>query len=96
MIENIIDKDRSENVFGLATSLNMLIETREGFDFTGSEINNWCRKMGYSSSEIIPLACPSSAALAYKLKIVLQRSFSGIPTLRFIYLKKIPGEVNPP
>ena len=36
-IENIIDDDRRENVFGLLMSLNMLIETRGGFDFTGSE-----------------------------------------------------------
>jgi hypothetical protein len=33
-IENIIDNQRSQNVFGLTMSLNMLIETAEGFDFT--------------------------------------------------------------
>lgn len=34
VIENIIDDDRKENVFGLLMSLNMLIETPEGFDYT--------------------------------------------------------------
>ncbi len=66
VIENIIDNDRSENVFGLTMSLNMLIETRNGFDFTSREIKEWARKTGFSSTEIIPLTGPSSAAIAYK------------------------------
>ena len=35
--ESIIDDDRSENVFGLMMSLNMLIETPGGFDYTGAD-----------------------------------------------------------
>lgn len=66
VIENIIDNDRSENVFGLTMSLNMLIETPEGFDFTGEDFSNWCQEIGYSSTEITPLAGPASAAIAYK------------------------------
>lgn len=66
VIENIIDDDRSENVFGLTMSLNMLIETPGGFDFTGREFNKWTREVGYSSSEIMPLTGPASAAIAYK------------------------------
>ncbi|MDX1617726.1 MAG: methyltransferase [Balneolaceae bacterium] len=66
VIENIIDDDRSENVFGLVMSLNMLIETRNGFDFTGRQFEEWCSEIGYSSTEIIPLAGPASAAVAYK------------------------------
>lgn len=66
VIENIIDDDRSENVFGLTMSLNMLIETPDGFDFTGREFRNWSRDVGYSSYEIKPLAGPASAAIAYK------------------------------
>lgn len=66
VIENIIDDDRSENVFGLTMSLNMLIETPGGFDFTGKEFDNWSREVGYSSSEILPLTGPASAAIAYK------------------------------
>jgi hypothetical protein len=66
VIENIIDNDRSKNIFGLTMSLNMLIETRDGFDFTGNEFKEWAQETGYSSTDIIPLAGPSSAAVAYK------------------------------
>jgi len=66
VIENIIDNDRTENVFGLAMSLNMLIETRNGFDFTGDQFDDWSREVGFSSTEIISLAGPASAAVAYK------------------------------
>ena len=33
----IIDDDRRQNAFGLLMSLNMLIETRGGFDYTGAD-----------------------------------------------------------
>ena len=33
----IIDDQRRENAFGLLMSLNMLIETRGGFDYTGAD-----------------------------------------------------------
>ena len=35
--EAIIDDDRRENAFGLLMSLNMLIETPGGFDYTGAD-----------------------------------------------------------
>jgi len=34
-MKSIIDDDRSKNAFGLMMSLNMLIETSAGFDYTG-------------------------------------------------------------
>lgn len=33
-VETIIDSDRKEHLFGLTMSLNMLIETSGGFDFS--------------------------------------------------------------
>lgn len=66
VIENIIDDKRSENVFGLLMSLNMLVETRDGFDFTGRDFRRWAGDVGYSHTEIMPLAGPASAAVAYK------------------------------
>lgn len=33
-IENVIDDDRRKNVYGLQMSLNMLLETNGGFDYT--------------------------------------------------------------
>ncbi len=65
-IENVIDNDRSQNVFGLTMSLNMLIETEEGFDYTLSDFENWAKQAGFKKVEQIPLAGPSSAAIAYK------------------------------
>lgn len=66
VIENIIDDNRSENVFGLNMSLNMLIETPGGFNFTGREFNQWTTEIGFTSTEVIPLTGPTSAAVAYK------------------------------
>ncbi|MBW8792613.1 MAG: methyltransferase domain-containing protein [Streptomyces sp.] len=65
-IENIIDDDRRENVFGLMMSLNMLIEFGDAFDFTGEDYRGWCEDAGFTKVEILPLTGPTSAAIAYK------------------------------
>jgi len=65
-IENIIDNDRSKNAFGLLMSLNMLVETRDGFDFTFNDFDNWARTVGFKRTEWMALAGPTSAAIAYK------------------------------
>jgi len=44
--ESLIDDDRSKNAFGLLMSLNMLIETPGGFDYTGSNCMTWMREAG--------------------------------------------------
>lgn len=66
VIENLIDDARRENVFGLMMSLNMLIEFGEAFDFTAADFFGWCRKVGFRETEVIPLAGPASAGVAYK------------------------------
>lgn len=66
VIENIIDDARRENAFGLLVSLNMLIEVGDGFDYTGADLRGWCREAGFTRFEIITLAGPASAAVAYK------------------------------
>ena len=65
-IENIIDDARRENAFGLLMSLNMLIEFGDAFDYTGAEFRTWCGEAGFKRYEIINLAGPTSAAIAYK------------------------------
>ena len=65
-IENIIDDERRSNAFGLLMSLNMLIEFGDAFDFTGADYEAWCLEAGFSRVEILPLAGPASAAIAYK------------------------------
>ena len=65
-IENIIDDARRDNAFGLMMSLNMLIEFGEAFDFTGADFDGWCRQVGFRGTQVIHLAGPASAAIAYK------------------------------
>jgi predicted O-methyltransferase YrrM len=65
-IENLIDDARRENVFGLLMSLNMLIEFGDAFDFTGADFWSWCQKAGFRSYEVLHLAGPCSAVIAYK------------------------------
>ncbi len=65
-IDSIIDDARKENVFGLLMSLNMLMETSGGFDYTGADFARWCREAGFSRIEVLPLAGPTSAAVAIK------------------------------
>ena len=65
-VENIIDDERRENVFGLMMSLNMLIEFGDAFDFTGADYRAWSQQVGFNKVEVIPLAGPASAAIAYK------------------------------
>jgi cyclopropane fatty-acyl-phospholipid synthase-like methyltransferase len=66
VIEALIDDARCENTFGLLMSLNMLMEFGDAFDFSGAEFRSWCAEAGFRRFEVIPLAGPSSAAVAYK------------------------------
>lgn len=65
-IENLIDDARRENTFGLLMSLNMLIEFGDAFDFTGADFWSWCSEAGFRRYEVLHLAGPCSAAIAYK------------------------------
>jgi hypothetical protein len=65
-VENIIDDARRENAFGMMMSLNMLIEFGDAFDFTGADFWSWCRETGFKRYEVLHLAGPCSAAIAYK------------------------------
>ena len=65
-VEALIDNARRENVFGLLMSLNMLIEFGDAFDYSAADFEKWCREVGFKRFEVIHLAGPSSAAIAYK------------------------------
>ena len=65
-IENLIDDARRTNTFGLLMSLNMLVEFGDAFDYTGADFDGWCREVGFARTEVIHLAGPASAAIAYK------------------------------
>lgn len=66
VIEALIDDARRENAFGLMMSLNMLVEFGDAFDFSGADFNGWCRDAGFKRTEVIHLAGPASAGIAYK------------------------------
>ncbi|MEO5936341.1 MAG: methyltransferase [Terriglobales bacterium] len=65
-IEALIDDARRENVFGLLMSLNMLVEFGDAFDYSGADFFKWCGEAGFQRFEVLHLAGPSSAAIAYK------------------------------
>jgi len=64
--ESIIDDERRENAFGLLMSLNMLIETTGGFDFTGADCQAWMREAGFSQTRVEPLTGADSMVIAIK------------------------------
>lgn len=65
-IEALIDDQRRENAFGLLMSLNMLIEFGDAFDYSGADFRKWCSEVGFKRFDVIHLAGPSSAVIAYK------------------------------
>jgi hypothetical protein len=44
----------------------MLIEFGDAFDYSGADFRKWCAAAGFRRFEVIHLAGPSSAAVAYK------------------------------
>lgn len=66
VIENVIDRDRRKNAFGLLMSLNMLIETPGGYDFSTSDFEELTKEAGFGQISIMSLTGPTSAAIAIK------------------------------
>lgn len=64
--EALIDDDRSRNAFGLLMSLNMLIETPGGFDYTGADGQRWMREAGFRETRVEHLAGPDSMVVGIK------------------------------
>ena len=64
--EAIIDDERRSNAFGLLMSLNMLIETAGGFDFTGSDCAGWMREVGFGRTWVEPLVGHDSMVVGIK------------------------------
>jgi len=62
----IIDDERRTNVFGLLMSLNMLIETPGGFDYTGADCQGWMNIVGFSETRVQPLLGPESMVIGIK------------------------------
>lgn len=64
--EALIDDDRKTNAFGLLMSLNMLIETHGGFDFTGADCRKWMKEAGFSRTKVEALTGPDGMVVGYK------------------------------
>lgn len=64
--ESLIDDDRKTNALGLLMSLNMLIETPGGFDYTGKDCRGWMKEAGFRTSYVEPLAGPDSMVVGIK------------------------------
>jgi hypothetical protein len=62
----IIDDKRSENAFRLLMSLNMLIETPGGFDYTGAACASWMREAGFRETRVEHLVGPDSMVVGIK------------------------------
>ena len=64
--DSIIDDDRSKNAFGLLMSLNMLIETAGGFDYSGSDCTGWMKEAGFRQTRVEHLVGPDSMVVGIK------------------------------
>jgi hypothetical protein len=64
--ECLIDDDRRQNAFGLLMSLNMLIETPGGFDYTGADCVAWMKEAGFRETRVEHLVGPDSMVIGYR------------------------------
>jgi len=62
----IIDDARRENAAGLLMSLNMLIETLGGFDYTGADCIGWMRDAGFGDARVEALGGVHSMVIGTK------------------------------
>jgi SAM-dependent methyltransferase len=64
--ESIIDDERKQNAFGLLMSLNMLIETPGGFDYTGADCAGWMKSAGFRQTRVEHLVGPDSMVVGIR------------------------------
>ena len=66
VFDAVIDDARRQNAFGLLMSLNMLIETPGGFDYTGADCQGWMKAAGFRETRVEPLVGPDSMVIGMK------------------------------
>jgi hypothetical protein len=64
--EQLIDDDRRVNVDGLLSSLQMLLASPGGFDFTGADCIGWMRETGFRDMRAEPLTRDQSLIVGLK------------------------------
>ena len=66
VIESIIDNERRKNTAGLLMSVQMLLVTEGGFDFTAADFDSWALEAGFKETVDTSLEGNSRAVIAYK------------------------------
>ena len=66
VFEALIDDERRRNACGLLMSLNMLIETPGGFDYTGKDCREWMGAAGFRETRVEHLVGPDSMVVGIK------------------------------
>jgi SAM-dependent methyltransferase len=66
VVDAMIDAGRSRNAFALLMSLNMLIETSGGFDYTAADCASWMKHAGFRSVRARGLGGPYSMVIGTK------------------------------
>lgn len=64
--DHVLDDERRQNTFGFLMSLNMLIETPGGFEYTGAEARTWYEEAGFRDVRVQPLLGSLSAVVGTK------------------------------
>jgi hypothetical protein len=64
--ERLIDDGRRVNSTALLSSLNMLLMTAGGFDFTGADCIGWMREIGFRDPRVEPLTADQSMIVGLK------------------------------
>jgi hypothetical protein len=64
--ERLIDDERRGNTVGLLSSLNMLLMSTGGFDFTGADCIGWMSETGFKDIRIEPLTVDQSMVVGIK------------------------------
>jgi hypothetical protein len=64
--ERLIDRDRRVSASALLASLNMLIMTASGFDFTGADCTEWMNEAGFRDVRVDPLTSEISMVTGLK------------------------------
>ena len=64
--ETFIDDARRDRAHSLLASLNMLIQTDGGSEFTEEECMTWMREVGFDETYLVPLAAKHTAVVGKK------------------------------
>lgn len=66
-IELVMDNERKHNTLALLMSLNMVIESDGGFNYTMADFEEWAAEAGFAQTRLLPLeGVPTSVVIAYK------------------------------